>query len=69
MKNSKSRKYILYFAIKSAGRRYTNSLLVRYNANLDLRSFCYTLAEVSNSFPLRAISVLCLPLKWASCNC
>jgi len=31
-------------AIKSAGRRYIISLLVRYNANLDFRSFCYTAA-------------------------
>jgi len=28
-------------AIKSAGRHYTISLLVRYNANLDFCSFCY----------------------------
>jgi len=31
-----------YISIKSAGRSYTISLLVRYNVNLDLRSFCYT---------------------------
>jgi len=41
-------------AIRSAGRRYTISLLVRYNANLELRSFYYTVAGVSKSFSLRA---------------
>ena len=44
IKNSKSRKYILYIAMKAAGRWYIISLLVRYNANLDFRSFCYAVA-------------------------
>jgi len=38
-------------------------LLVRYNADLELRSFCYTVAGVSNLFSLWAISALCLPVK------
>jgi len=41
--SSKSRKYIyIYIAIISAGKCYTISLQVRYNANVNLRSFCCT---------------------------
>ena len=43
-------KHPVYIAIKSAGRRYTISLLVGYNSNLDFRSFCYTVAGCQTHF-------------------
>jgi len=60
--NKKYQIYEIYIAIKSAGRRNTISLLVRYNAYFDLRSFCCT-TELSNSFSQRAISPSCLLSK------
>jgi len=66
-KNSKSWKYI-YLAIKSAGRRYIISLLVRYNANLDFRSFCYTVAGCQTRFHWGPYQRYICPQR-TNCNC
>ena len=50
-------KYI-YIATKSAGKRYTISLLVSYNAILDFRSFRYTVEVVKLIFTEGHISVM-----------
>jgi len=36
-------------AIKSAGKRYTFSLLVSYTGNLELRSFCYSMLHPNSA--------------------
>jgi len=35
--------------MKSAGRRYTISLLVNYTGNLEVRSFCYLMLHPNNA--------------------
>jgi len=40
----------IYIAIKSVGRRYIISLLVRHKHNVDFRSFCYTVAGCQTHF-------------------
>ena len=39
----------MHRAIKSAGRRYTISLLVNYTGNLEIRSFCYNMLHPNNA--------------------
>ena len=40
---------IIHIDIKSAGRRYTKSLLVNYAGNLELRSFCCSMLHPNNA--------------------
>jgi len=70
IKNINSTKCTVYIAIKSAGRRYTISLLVRsaYNANLDFRSFCSTVAGCQTHFHWGPYQHYVCPQR-ASCNC
>jgi len=49
---------IIHRAIKSAGRRYTISLLVSYTGNPELRSFCYS----SGFQPFLCSNPFCIPI-------
>jgi len=40
---------IIHIAIKSAGRRYTISLLLKYAGNSELRSFCCSMLHPNNA--------------------
>jgi len=58
----------IYRAIKSTGRRYTISLLVRYNTNLRLRSFCYAVGGCQTHFHWGPYQHYVCPQR-ASFNC
>jgi len=47
--NKKANLRIIHMTIKSAGRRYTDSLPVNYTGNPKLRSFCCSMLHPNNA--------------------